>query len=39
MGLVYAELQIINTIDIALAKRSIIGEEEIKTLRVDLFGN
>ena len=35
MGLVYADLEIINTIDIALAKKSIIGEEEIKSLRVN----
>jgi len=35
MGLVYADLEIINTIDIALAKKSIIGEEEIKALRVN----
>jgi len=33
--LVYADLEIINTIDIALAKKSIIGEEEIKSLRVN----
>ena len=35
MGLIYADLEIINTIDIALAKKSIIGEEEIKSLRVN----
>ena len=35
MGLVYADLEIINTIDIAFAKKSIIGEEEIKSLRVN----
>ena len=34
MKLVYAELTLINTVDIALAKRNIIGEEEIKSLRV-----
>ena len=33
--MVYADLEIINTIDIALAKKSIIGEEEIKSLRVN----
>jgi len=35
MGLVYADLEIINTIDIALAKKSIISEVEIKSLRVN----
>lgn len=30
MGLVYAELELINTVDITLAKKNIIGEEEIK---------
>ncbi|MEI6184155.1 MAG: clan AA aspartic protease [Bacteroidota bacterium] len=39
MGLVYADLEIINTIDIALAKKSIIGEEEIKSLRVNALVN
>lgn len=34
MGIVYADLELINTVDIALAKRNIIGEEEIKSLRV-----
>ena len=34
MGLVYADLELINTVDIALAKRNIIGEDEIKTIRV-----
>ena len=36
MGLVYADLEIINTIDIALAKKSIIGEEEIKSLHDEM---
>ncbi len=34
MRLIYAELTLISTIDIALAKRNIIGEEEIKSLQV-----
>ena len=34
MGLVYAEIELINGEDLTLAKRSMIGEEEIKRLRV-----
>jgi clan AA aspartic protease len=35
MGLVYAELVLINTVDIELAKRNIIGQDEIKSYRVN----
>ena len=35
MGLVYAELVLINTVDVELAKRNIIGQEEIKSIRVN----
>lgn len=35
MGLVYAEIEIINGEDLALARRNIIGEEEIKRMRVN----
>jgi len=34
MGLIYAELELINAEDIALARRYIIGEEEIKRIKV-----
>ena len=34
MGLVYAEIEIINGEDIALARRNVIGEEEIKRITV-----
>jgi clan AA aspartic protease len=34
MGLVYADIELINGEDITLAKRSIIGEEEIKRMPV-----
>ena len=35
MGLVYAELQLINTVDVELAKRHVIGEDEIKVMTVN----
>jgi clan AA aspartic protease len=34
MGLIYAELELINAEDIGLARKHIIGEEEIKRMRV-----
>ena len=34
MGLVYAEIELINGEDITLAKRHIIGEEEIKRIHL-----
>jgi hypothetical protein len=34
MGLVYAEIELINGEDIALARRHVIGEDEIKKMRV-----
>ncbi len=34
MGLVYAEIELINGDDLALVRRKIIGEEEIKSMRV-----
>ncbi|WP_207496301.1 aspartyl protease family protein [Aridibaculum aurantiacum] len=34
MGLVYAEIELINGEDLALARRHIIGEEEVKRMRV-----
>ncbi len=34
MGLVYAEIELINGEDLALARRHIIGEDEIKRMRV-----
>lgn len=35
MGLVYADIELINGDDLALARRNIIGEEEIKRMRVN----
>jgi len=34
MGLIYAEIELINGDDMALVRRHVIGEEEIKRMRV-----
>jgi len=39
MGLVYADITLINSEDIALAKRSIIGEEEIKQMTINMMAD
>jgi len=36
MGMVYADITLINADDIALAKRHLIGEEEIKKMTVNM---
>jgi clan AA aspartic protease len=35
MGLIYAELELINGNDLALAQRSFIGAEEVKRMRIN----
>jgi len=37
MGMVYADIELINEDDIALARRHIIGEEEVRRLRVSMM--
>lgn len=37
MGLVYAEITLINGEDLILAKRNIIGEDEIKQMNVNML--
>lgn len=37
MGLIYADVELINGIDIADAKRHIIGEDEIKRMHVNIL--
>ncbi len=37
MGLVYADIELINGLDIELARRHIIGEEEIKTVKLNIL--
>lgn len=34
MGLIYADIELINAEDITLAKRNIIGSEDIKSMHV-----
>jgi predicted aspartyl protease len=35
MGLVYAEIELINGDDLAMARRNVIGEDEIKRMLVN----
>jgi clan AA aspartic protease len=37
MGLIYAEIELINAIDLGLAKRNIIGQEEVKRMPVTML--
>jgi len=37
MGLVYADIELINADDIAFAKRNIIGEDEIKRVHISML--
>jgi clan AA aspartic protease len=37
MGLIYAEIELINGEDLVLAKRHYIGEEEVKRMRVNML--
>jgi clan AA aspartic protease len=37
MGLIYAEVELINGGDLVLAKRHIIGEEEVKRMKVNIL--
>lgn len=37
MGLVYAEVTLINSDDLALAKRNVIGEDEVKSMKVNML--
>lgn len=37
MGLVYADIELINAIDLGLAKRHKIGEEEVKKMHVNML--
>ena len=37
MGLIYADIELINAIDLGLAKRHQIGEEEIKRMHVNML--
>ena len=37
MGLVYADIELINTTDLEMARRHIIGEEEVKRIHVNML--
>jgi hypothetical protein len=37
MGLIYAEIELVNGEDLVLARRKFIGEDEIKSMRVNMF--
>lgn len=37
MGLVYADVELINGEDLALARRHVIGEEEVKRIHVNIL--
>jgi clan AA aspartic protease len=37
MGLIYANIELINAIDLGMAKRNIIGIDEIKSLHVNML--
>ena len=39
MGLVYAEIELINGADLVLARKHIIGEEEIKKMTINMLVN
>lgn len=39
MGLIYADIELINGDDLALVRRNIIGKEEIKRMRVNALVN
>ena len=37
MGLVYADIELINTVDFENARRHIIGDEEVRSLRINML--
>ena len=37
MGLIYASVQLINKDDLALAKRFVFGEDEVRTMQVEML--
>jgi len=37
MGMTYAEIELINANDLALAKRNITGEEEVKRMNINML--
>ena len=39
MGLVYADIELINSADLEMARRHIIGEEEVKRIRLSMLAD
>jgi hypothetical protein len=39
MGLVYADIELINADDLALVRRNIIGEDEIRSMHVNILAD
>ena len=39
MGMVYAEIELINVIDLEMAKRQLIGEEEVRRMRLNMLAD
>lgn len=39
MGIVYADIELINTTDLENAKRHIIGEDEIRRIRINMLAD
>ncbi len=37
--MVYAEIELINVIDLEMAKRQVIGEEEVKKMRINMLAD
>lgn len=37
MGLVYADIELVNAVDIELARRHVIGEDEIKKIQLNIL--
>lgn len=37
MGLVYADVELINSIDLELSRRHVIGEEEVKRMHINIL--
>lgn len=39
MGLVYADVELINSADLEMARRQIIGTEEVRRLRISMLAD
>jgi clan AA aspartic protease len=39
MGMVYADIELINTADLEMSRRHLIGEEEVKRMRISMLAD